>query len=344
MPEMSVIVVNWNGKHFLETCLGALRRQTFRDFEVILVDNDSTDGSVEYVCANFPDVDIIRLSENRGFTAANIAGYERARGELIVLLNNDTEADEHWLEEMSKASRAYPKAGSFASKMLLFDERGRIDICGFDITAAGLTIDLGRGEQDGGQWNEPRKVFGACAGAAAYRRRMLEDVGFFDADFFGTYEDGDLGFRAQLRGYECILVPGAIVYHWLTATMKNYPQRQAYLSQRNVEFMYVKNMPLELMLRSAPQRLLYELGAMAYFFRKGAGGAFLRAKADALFEIPALLRKRREIQRRKTVSNASLRAKMRNDWLGLKWKKLSSAWRGTKRRAAGSSPLVDSAR
>jgi GT2 family glycosyltransferase len=339
MPEMSVIVVNWNGKHLLETCLTALRRQTFRDFETILVDNGSMDGSVEYISANFLEVEILRLSQNRGFAAANIVGYDRARGDLIVLLNNDTEAEEHWLEEMSKASRAYPKAGSFASKMLLFDERNRIDICGFDITAAGLTIDLGHGEQDGPEWSEPRNVFGACAGAAAYRRRMLEDVGFFDADFFGTYEDGDLSFRAQLRGYECIFVPGAIAYHRLTATMKKYPERQAYLSQRNVEFLYLKNMPLGLMISSLPQRVLYELGACMYFFKKGAGKTFLKAKFDAVKQLPAILRKRKEIQARRTVKNAPLRARMRKDWLGWKWKKFLSAWRG----ATDSSPLIDTA-
>jgi len=328
MPDISVIVVNWNGKHFLETCLTALRRQTFREFETILVDNGSTDGSVEYIRAEFPEVNLTSLNENRGFTGGNIAGYERARGELIVLLNNDTEVDPRWLEELHKASREYPSAGSFASKMLLFDERKRIDICGFAMTEAGLTIDLGRGELDGQEWSEPRKVFGACAGAAAYRRSMLEDVGFFDHDFFGTYEDGDLSFRAQLRGHECVFVPGAVVYHRLTATMKSYPARQAFLSQRNIEFVYLKNMPLGLMLRSLPQRVLYEFGGAAYFFKQGAGMAFLRAKLGVIRQLPVVLRKRRQIQRRRTLTNGQLRALMQKNWLGVKWKKLMTAWRG----------------
>ena len=135
MPEISVIVVNWNGKHFLETCLTALRRQTFRDFETILVDNGSEDGSAEYVRSGFPEVRLIALDRNLGFTGGNIAGYEQACGELIVLLNNDTEVDPRWLEEIHKARRDYPAAGSFASKMLYFDERNRIDNCGFGLTA-----------------------------------------------------------------------------------------------------------------------------------------------------------------------------------------------------------------
>ena len=327
MPDMSVIVLNWNGKHFLETCLGAMRRQTYRDFETIVVDNGSEDGSAEYVRANFPEVNLVALSDNRGFCGGNIAGYEQARGQLIVLLNNDTEVDAHWLEEIQKASREYPKAGSFASKMLYFDERNRIDNCGFGLTPAGLSLDHGRGEQDGPSWAEPRKVFGACAGAAAYRRSMLEYVGFLDPDFFTFYEDFDLSFRAQLRGYECMFIPGAIVYHRYRATMNKYRARQIFLTQRNIEFVYMKNLPLGLILRSIPQRLIYELGGMAYFFKVGVGTAFLRGKIDAVRQLPAMLRKRERIQREKILTNTELRATMEKNWFGSKWKKLMSAWR-----------------
>lgn len=328
MPEMSVVVVNWNGKHFLETCLTALRRQTFRDFETILVDNGSRDGSPEYMRATFPEVTLVELGENQGFAGGNIAGYEQAQGDVIVLLNNDTEADPHWLEEIHKAALEFPRAGTFASKMLYFDERNRIDNCGFGLTSAGLSVDYGRGEQDGPAWAEPRKVFGACAGAAAYRRTMLERVGFLDADFFTFYEDLDLSFRAQLLGYECVFVPSAIVYHRFRATMNKYPARQVFLTQRNIEFVYVKNLPLGLMLRSIPQRLMYELGGAAYFFKVGVGTAFLRGKIDALRQLPVVLRKRQRIQRKKTLTNAQLRSALQNGWFRSKWKKLVSAWRG----------------
>jgi GT2 family glycosyltransferase len=339
MPEISVIVVNWNGRHFLETCLTALRRQTFRDFEIILVDNGSRDQSVEYIRAEFPEVNLISLNENRGFTGGNIAGYEQASGELIVLLNNDTEVDPRWLEKLHKASQQYPTAGSFANKMLYFDERSRIDNCGFAVTQAGLTIDLGRGEEDGPAWGEPRKVFGGCGGAVAYRRSMLEDIGFLDDDFFMTYEDVDLSFRAQLRGYECAFVPGAIVYHHYRATMKNHPARQVFFSQRNIEFVYLKNMPVGQMLRSLPQRLVYELGGAIYFFKTGAGMAFLKAKIDAIRRLPVILRKRKQIQSRRTVTDGQLRFSMQNNWLGLKWKKLLSAWRGPTQAALRTSQL-----
>ena len=328
MPEMSVIVVNWNGKHFLETCLLALRRQTFRDFETFLVDNGSEDGSVEYVREHFPDVSVLPLGRNLGFAAANNAGYEQARGELIVLLNNDTEADPHWLEEIHKASQKFPAAESFASKMLYFDDRNRIDNCGFWISLAGLSQEFGRNELDGAAWADFRWVFGASAGACGYCRRMLRDIGLFDPDFFMTYEDLDLSFRAQLRGYKCIFVPRAIVYHRYRATMNNFPACQVFYSQRNIECVYVKNMPLGLILRSAPERFLYELGSAVYFSRKHAGLAFLQAKGSAIRQLPALLRKRREIQKRKSVTHAQLRSVMLDNWFRPKWRKFISAWFG----------------
>jgi GT2 family glycosyltransferase len=327
MPQISVIVLSWNGKHFLETCLTALRRQTFEDFEVILVDNGSTDGTAEYIGENFPEVRIVVLKENRGFTGGNMVGYGRANGELILLLNNDTEVDDCWIRELHKASQEYPAAGIFASKMMLFSMRDRIDNCGFDLMAAGMTVDLGRGEQDSDEWSAPRSVFGACGGAVAYRRSMLEKIGFFDPDYFMTFEDLDLSFRAQLAGYDCIFVPNAVVYHHYRGTMTKYPARQVYFSQRNIEFAYLKNMPLALILRYLPRRILYELGAAIYFTRTGAGKAFFKAKLDTIRTLPRLLEKRKQIQKRRTISNAQLRSMLRANRLGQKWNKFWSAWR-----------------
>ncbi len=326
MPQISVIIPNWNGKYLLETCLAALRRQAFRDFETILVDNGSEDGSADYVRSQFPEVKVLALPENRGFTGGSIAGYEQSGGELIVLLNNDTEVDAHWLEEIHSASRVYPKAGSFASKMMYFDERGRVENCGFDLGIAGATVDLGRDEPNGPEWIRPQRVFGACGGAATYRRKMLEDIGFLDPEFVMIYEDADLSFRAQLRGYECVYVPGAIVYHRYRVTIGKAPARQVFYSQRNIEFMYLKNMPLVLILESLPQRVLYELGAAIYFSKKGNGSAFLRAKLDVLKCLPSILRKRSEIQNRRTISDRQMRRILRKSLFFYKWKKLVSLW------------------
>lgn len=322
MPEISIIILNWNGKHFLEECLGAMRRQTFRDFEAILVDNASTDGSVEFVQTRFPEVKVIALPDNRGFAGGNIAGYEQAGGDLIVLLNNDTEAHPGWLEAIHEASPIYPEAGSFASKMMYFDERSRVENCGFDLGVEGATVDLGRDEPDGPEWSRPRKVFGACGGAVAYRRRMLDDVGFLDAEFFMTYEDVDLSFRAQLRGYQCVFIPAAVVYHRYRATNRKTPSRQVFYSQRNIDFVYLKNMPLGLMVRFLPQRVLYEAGSAIYFTRMGTGAAFLKAKCAVVSHLPSILRKRREVQKAKTISSSRVRAQMKDSVLAAKWRKL----------------------
>jgi len=327
VPEVSVIVLNWNGKHFLEVCLTALRRQTFSDFETILVDNASADGSVAFVRETFPEVRVLALGTNTGFAAGNNAGYEQARGEWIVLLNNDTEADEHWLEEIHKASRDFPRAGSFASKMLFFDDRKRIDNCGFAVTKAGTAVDLGRDEQDGPAWAEPRNVFGACGGAAAYRRSMLEDIGFLDPEFFMTFEDLDLSFRGQLQGYECVFMPRAIVYHRLGATRKKNPAQDVFFSQRNIELAYLKNMPLGMILASLAHRLVYELGGAVYFTKLGVGTAFFKAKMDAIRRLPSVLRKRQELQRRRILTTKQLRSMLLPYRLWSKWKKFSSAWR-----------------
>jgi len=334
LPEVSVIVVNWNGKHFLEVCLPALRRQTFRDFETILVDNASEDGSIEFVRESFPEVRVLALGMNAGFAAGNNAGYEEARGEWIVLLNNDTEADEHWLEEIHKASRAFPGAGSFASKMLFFEDRKRIDNCGFAVTKAGTAVDLGRDEQDGPAWAEPRKVFGACGGAAAYRRSMLDDIGFLDPEFFMTFEDLDLSFRGQLQGYECVFLPRAIVYHRLGATRRKNPAQDVFFSQRNIELAYLKNMPWGMILGALPHRLAYELGGAAYFTKLGVGTAFFKAKLDAIRRLASVLRKRRELQSRRTLTNEQLRSMLLPYRVFSKWKKFSSAWRGSSQSAA----------
>jgi len=321
--ELSVIIVNWNGKHLLEDCLGSLRRQTFRYFETILVDNGSSDGSCEYVRSQFPEVQLISLEENRGFAGGNICGYERAKGELIVLLNNDTEVHPQWLQELQQASQRFPNAGSFACKMLYFDDRQRIENCGFNLGIAGTTVELGRGERDGPEWTHSREVFGACGGAVAYRRSMLEHIGFLDPDFFMVYEDVDLSFRAQLHGYACQYVPTAIVFHRYRASLGTKSARQVFYSQRNIEFVYFKNMPMGLILRSAPQRLLYEMGAALYFLNRGAGTAFLHGKCSVIKYLPSLLRKRRQVQRSRLQSNARILSLM-TPTFSAKWRKLSS--------------------
>jgi GT2 family glycosyltransferase len=325
MPKISVVIVNWNGRQFLEDCLGSLRRQTFRDFETIVVDNGSSDSSAAYVQSCFPEMKLVALDENRGFAGGNIAGYELTTGDLVVLLNNDTEADPTWLEEIHKASILHPQAGSFASKMMYFDARNRIENCGFDLGLFGATLELGRDELDGSNWNTSREVFGACGGAVAYRRSMLDRIGFLDPDFFMVYEDVDLSFRAQLHGYACIYVPTAIVFHRYRATLGSGSARQVFYSQRNIEFVYFKNMPLGLILRSLPFRFIYEIGAGVQATRQGNFGPFVRSKVYAIKYLPRLWQKRRQIQRGRTATISRIRSLMKPTFAS-KFRKLISSF------------------
>jgi hypothetical protein len=333
-PKISVIVLNWNGRHFLQTCLSSLRRQIFTEFETLLVDNGSKDGSVDYVRENFPEVRIVALKENRGFTGGNIAGWESSRGELVALLNNDTEVHPAWLAALERASNQYPEAGSFASKMLCFEQRDHIDNCGFLLSRGGFSFELGRGDADGPEYSRDRSVFGACGGAVAYRRGMLEEIGFLDPDFFLGQEDFDLSFRAQLAGYRCMFIFDAIVYHRITATMTKFPARLAFFSQRNAEFAYIKSMPFTLMLRYLPERLVYWLGSALFFTRMGVGGAFLKSKFAVLRHLPTLLRKRAEIKRTRRLSPRELNALMRGGWFSARWKRFISAFVHSRRKGA----------
>jgi GT2 family glycosyltransferase len=156
---------------------------------------------------------------------------------------------------------------------------------------------------------------------------MLADIGFLDPEFFMTFEDLDLSFRGQLRGYECVFIPRAIVYHRLGATRKKNPAQDVFFSQRNIELAYLKNMPLGLILGSLLHRLAYELGGAAYFTKLGVGTAFFKAKIDAIRRLPSVLRKRAELQRRRILTNEQLRALLLRYRVCSKWKKFSSAWR-----------------
>lgn len=315
-PLLSVLIVNWNGKHFLAECLDSLQRQDFQNFEIIVADNGSSDGSQAWLRTTYPAVRLLELTSNLGFVAANLRAYEQAAGtELIVLLNNDAVAAPGWLSALVRAAREKPEAGSFACKMLQYENRERIDNCGCLLTAAGASVDLGRDQPDGPEFSRPRWVFGACAGAAAYRRAMLREVGFFDPDIFITYDDLDVSFRAQLRGWKCWFVADAVVYHHGHGTIPERSPLQAFHAQRNIELVYIKNMPLGPMLKYAPLRLFYECGALAYFLSRGLGVAFLRAKLAALGNLPRWWAGRRRIQRGRTITSRELSLMFHRGWM-----------------------------
>jgi GT2 family glycosyltransferase len=215
LEKAVVIIVSWNGLHFLKECLSSLERQTYPFYETILVDNGSTDGSVAYVKSHFPAVRIIELDRNVGFAKANNFAMEEALRQkinYIALLNNDTKADRRWLEHLIQAAKTDAKIGMCASKMLFMSEPTIVDSTGH-VFLSGKIGDRGHSEVDSGQYDDKTDVIGACAGACLYRREMLEEIGLFDESFVTYYEDAELSWRAHNRGWKAKYVPEAVVLH-----------------------------------------------------------------------------------------------------------------------------------
>lgn len=303
---VTLIIVNYNGKGCIERCLKGVRQQVFQNFECVVVDNGSSDGSAEWIETHHPEIQLIRLPENAGFCRANNMAIQKTRSEFVGLLNNDAVADPFWLSRLVAALKMRPEAGFAASKMLYSDAPHIIDRAGDGYTRSGAGRLRGRGARSDA-YNQIEWIFGACAGAAVYRKAMLDTIGLFDEDFFLLYEDVDLSFRAQLKGFKCIYVPDARVYHLASRTLGYDSPVSIYYGHRNLEWVYLKNMPGPLLWMTLPAHLFYILLSGAYFVSKGKGGSFFKAKTDALKTVPIVLKKRKKIQNQKTVSNACIR-------------------------------------
>jgi hypothetical protein len=307
--KVSIIVVNWNGERFLEDCLGALSNQSYASREIILVDNGSSDNSVGLTRNNFPQVKVLGLTENKGFTGGNAAGLEVAQGDYIALVNNDTRADARWLENLLEPMLRDQKIGICASKLIIAGT-ACIDSAGDGMTSAGVGFNRSHGaELNAHPFLEP--VFAACAAGALYRRKMIDEIGFLDEDFFLYDEDVDLSFRAQLEGWKCVYVPDALVHHKGNATSVRLSDTHVYYHSRNLEFVWIKNMPTGLMLRFAHHKLFQEIGSFCYLcLRHWKWRPFFKAKQDALRMVPLMWKKRRAIQERRRVPNFYLRSLM----------------------------------
>ncbi len=312
MVRAAVVIPNWNGERFLPTCLTSLRNQSFRDFETILVDNGSTDGSLALVSNVFPEVSVRALGENAGFSAAANAGIRATGAEFVVLLNNDTEQDPGWLEALVRAAEGHPEAGFFASKLVDFHDHRVLDGAGDAMRLSGLPYRLGHGERDRGQFGRADYVFSACAAAALYRREMLDEIGLFDEDFVSYCEDGDLGFRAQLAGYRCLYVPEAVVYHMGSASSGGKRSDVATrLGTRNSLSLLVKNLPLSAAPHVLPFFVLGQLARLLTAAATGGLGSHLKGLSGAWRQLPLSLEKRRGIQGTRRVSDAEVRGLLR---------------------------------
>jgi GT2 family glycosyltransferase len=332
-PLISVIVLNYNGKAYLKKCLSTLHNQTYPNVEIILVDNGSSDGSVEFIREHYTHwIRLIVSPENIGFAAGNNLGIRASKGKYIATLNNDTEADPYWLEELIKGMKVDERIGMCASKIYLSKDPYIIDSVGHIIYRDGSNRGRGRLEEDKGQFSKEEEVFFPSACAALYSKKMLDEIGLFDESFFAYYEDADLGLRARLAGWKCIFLPRAIVYHKYSGTAGAYSPLKAYLVERNRIWMVTKNFPLSFfMLGIVYTTIRFIWHSLAALTGKGTSGKFTaqfsagrliiilgKAQISAILYLKQALAERKVIQSKRKVSQSEIDSWFRRFRLGVR--------------------------
>lgn len=300
----SVIIVNWNGLRLLPGCLDALHAQTRPPDEVILVDNGSTDGSVSFVEQCFPRIKVLPLPRNVGFAAGNNIGIRASQGTIVVTLNNDTLPEPRWLAELCAPFTTQARLGSTMSTMLFAHHPGRIASAGIQVFRNGLALEDRAGHSYTGRHTAPRPIFGPSAGAAAYRRALLDDIGLFDSDFFIYLEDVDLAWRARLRGWESLYVPQATTLHIYSASSGQGSAFKNFHLARNRLWCLRKNLPARLARRYAAAIGAYDVGALTYTLLTG-DRASLRGRLAGVSG-GDIARKRQAIQRSRTLADNAL--------------------------------------
>jgi GT2 family glycosyltransferase len=312
------VVVNWNGMKYLPECLQSARLQTYPEKELVVVDNASTDGSREWLRDHRSCVDVlIELDRNTGFAGGVNAGIRACSGEYVALLNNDAVAEPDWVARLVAAARD-SSTGMVASKILFYDRRDVIDKTGHLFYPDGLNRGRGAGEPDHGQYDALPEILFPDGCAALYRRRMLDDVGLLDEDFFAYGDDADLGLRACWRGWKCAYAPRAVVFHRHSSSLGKYSPEKAFLVERNRFWVAVKLLPLPVLLASPLftfWRFCWHISSIASN-RGLAGGvarehrawklalALVRAYVSGFSGVAAMARKRREVFRNRKLSSS----------------------------------------
>ncbi len=309
--RVSIIIPNYNGLELLPDCLNALRRQTYPRalIEVILVDDASRDRSVPFVLDRYPEVQIIQMPRNRGLAAGCNAGAREATGDLLVMLNNDTEVEPGWVAALVDAAAEYPRAGAIASKMLLFDRRDLLHNAGDTLGSDLIPRNRGVWEIDRGQHDGQRAVFSACGGGVAYRRAAWKEAGGFDERLFMYMEDVDLGWRLHLLGWDVVYAPAARLYHRLSATGGG--TLSSYYTGRNTIWVIAKDVPLPILRRHwdevwSAQREIARDALRSW--RGAAARARLRGQLAGLAGIPRVLAWRLRTQATRRVPVRTLEA------------------------------------
>jgi GT2 family glycosyltransferase len=319
-PTISIVIPNRDGVTprdgltYLEMVLETLREQSFRDFDVTVVDNGSTDGSVSYLRERWPEVRVVELRASSGFPTAINRGLEASRGRYVALLNNDVELSRDWLELLVAELDRDPGVGFVTGKVMRYDDRDVIEQAGHDFYTCGRFEPRGLDERDTGQYDERRPTAVVTAAAALYRREALEAVGGFDEDYFLYCEDGDVCLRMLLLGYSGLYVPEPKAFHVRGGTVGAGSDLPRFFLVRNALITLLKDMPASVLLRSLPKIALYHWGQVASARRQGFARTVQRAYGSFLRSIGSTLHKRRAVQSTRKVRPAAFAAQIRTDY------------------------------
>ncbi len=311
--RITVVIPTWNGWGLLDHCLASLRAQRVLP-AVLVVDNGSTDETGRLVASRYPEVDCLRLDSNQGFARAVNRGIAESRTPAVALLNNDTEADPGWIEAGLRGLEGHPDYSFFASRMMRFQERRKLDSAGDCYNRRGMPYKRGQGEAPD-RYLEKRPVLGASAGAAFYRRSLFEKVGYFDEAFRIYLEDVELSLRAQCAGHRCLYLPDAVVYHIEAASDPGRKPRSGtfqgvYYSPNRVY--WITRNRWRLMVLYQPLRNLHWLAlgwsrsALFHLWKVGFSASFFRGILAGLAATPQLLGRRLRLRRQRTLSTGQL--------------------------------------
>lgn len=271
MKKVTIIIPNYNGIAYLPVCLDALRRQDCQEFDTIVVDNGSADGSQALLARDYPEVRVIALPGNQGFCGAVNAGISASRTPFVILLNNDTEAASGFVRGLLLCIQKDPRRFSCSAKMLQFYRREQIDDAGNYYSALGWAYARGK-DRPREDYCREQEIFASCAGAAIYRKDVMDEIGYFDETHFAYLEDLDLGYRARIYGYVNVFAPDAVVYHVGSGTTgsRYNPFKVRYSARNNVYLIY-KNMPFLQLLLNLPFLAAGFIIKFLFFVKKGFG-------------------------------------------------------------------------
>ena len=302
---ISIVIPNYNKFDLLEKCIKSLFAQTNIDFEIIVVDNGSTEKKERL--PDDPRVKFIWQDNNLGFSKAVNIGIKEAKGEYIALINNDTELAVDWIDQVYRAFEGNKEAMFITSRIMSFQERDIFDDVGNVILFSGKAYKVGNGEKDSGQYNQQRYIFGASGAASVYKRDFFEIVGFFDEDFFAYLEDVDLSFRANLLGIKCLYVPEAVVYHVGSATTgSRYNKFTVFHLAQNTINLIIKDYPTKFIFKSILNILAHIISLQVFFTLKGFGLDFIKGIISGLKMSRIMLAKRREIINTRIINDLEL--------------------------------------